>query len=336
MTVSELAVKCLGFSGACLTYGLAETEAGFRQQLRSGDMALKSFLLTPVLLVLTAISCLALVRLIGGDPVMPWFGVLLAAAPLPGFVSVLMLAKPSGRTSRHLPGLLFVTALGVALAVLSGPASGWGPAILASAAALAFLWYDFIYSDLGRTPSVTLRQGGPLPEFDVQNLDGAPVSSRDFLGGRTLILFYRGNWCPLCMAQVNELAARYRALSEMGVDVVLISPQPQTQTEALALRFDVDMKFLTDPDGQAAQSLQIAAPDGTPSGLTLFGYAKDTVLPTVIAIDAEGTIIYLDQTDNYRVRPEPDLFLEIFRGRAAASGDQPVPAPVGSLQEGSA
>ena len=39
---------------------------------------------------------------------------------------------------------------------------------------------------------------------------------------------------------------------------------------------------------------------------------SDTVMPTVIMTDASGTIIFADLTDNYRVRPEPDVFLEVF------------------------
>jgi hypothetical protein len=38
-------------------------------------------------------------------------------------------------------------------------------------------------------------------------------------------------------------------------------------------------------------------------------------MPTVIITDPDGTILFADETDNYRVRPEPGLFLEIVRGQ---------------------
>ncbi|MEM8850781.1 MAG: peroxiredoxin family protein [Pseudomonadota bacterium] len=281
-------------------------------------MALKSLLLTPVLLALSVLSIFALIQIVTGAPFLPWFGVLMASAPLPSFVTTLMVATPMARTSRNLPVLLFITGIGLALTLISTPGASPTPALLAASASLAFLWYDFVYSDLGRTPSGVLRQGAPLPDFTVQDLDGQDVTRDDFLGQRTLFLFYRGNWCPLCMAQIEELAARYRDLTAMGVQIALISPQPHTKTAELARKYDVDMRFLHDPDGRAALSLEIQAPDGTPSGLTLFGYSRDTVLPTVIAAEADGTILYLDQTDNYRVRPEPETFLDIFRTGAPA------------------
>ena len=42
-------------------------------------------------------------------------------------------------------------------------------------------------------------------------------------------------------------------------------------------------------------------------------YPADTVLPTLVVTGPSGKIIYSDQTDNYRVRPEPDIFLAILR-----------------------
>ena len=41
--------------------------------------------------------------------------------------------------------------------------------------------------------------------------------------------------------------------------------------------------------------------------------APDTVMPTVVVTNANGTILFSDQADNYRVRPEPDIFLAILR-----------------------
>jgi hypothetical protein len=35
------------------------------------------------------------------------------------------------------------------------------------------------------------------------------------------------------------------------------------------------------------------------------------VLPTALFINAEGAIVYSDQTSNYRVRPEPEEYLRV-------------------------
>jgi hypothetical protein len=36
-------------------------------------------------------------------------------------------------------------------------------------------------------------------------------------------------------------------------------------------------------------------------------------MPTVLITNPDGTILFADETDNYRVLPEPGLFLESVR-----------------------
>ena len=76
--------------------------------------------------------------------------------------------------------------------------------------------------------------------------------------------------------------------------------------------------FLVDADHEASKRLGIFAKDGLPAGLQVLGYRSDTVWPTVIMTDADGTILFADLTDNYRVRPEPDAFLAVFEARVPA------------------
>jgi peroxiredoxin len=150
--------------------------------------------------------------------------------------------------------------------------------------------------------------------FEATDQNGVSVSSQSILGKPALCMFYRGNWCPLCMAQVKEIAGRYRELSDLGVQVILVSPQPHKNTASLAAKFDVPFTFLTDSGNKVGDVLDIAMANGLPAGMEVLGYDSDTVLPTVIATDANGKILFADQTDNYRVRPESDIFISIFAG----------------------
>ena len=127
------------------------------------------------------------------------------------------------------------------------------------------------------------------------------------------MLFFRGNWCPLCMAQIREIAAQYREIEALGARVLLISPQPQAHTRQLAQKFDVNFLFLQDPHNQVARQLGILSEFGIPTGLEVMGYETEAPMPTVIITDATGTVVWVDETDNYRVRPEPGQFLKVLR-----------------------
>lgn len=171
--------------------------------------------------------------------------------------------------------------------------------------------YEFWYSSFGERSSDILLEGKTLPALVFEQADGSVFETAG-LHKPMVMVFYRGNWCPLCMAQVREIAGQYQQLADKGVEVMLISPQPHTESAALADKFDAPMQFLVDKDNAMAEKLGIKAENGLPAGLQALGYDSDTVMPTVVITDAKGTILLADLTDNYRVRPEPDVFMEVL------------------------
>lgn len=260
----------------------------------------------------------AIVAISAGHARAAWLGASVAALPLP-VLTVWWVLRPVSRTHENLPFAILVSAAGAGVAsweyFIEG-VSGWEPVAAGLAGTLILLIYVFWYSRLGRIPSRKLDVGNKLPPFEVSDADGATVNSSEFTGAPAVLLFYHGNWCPFCMAQIGEIATRYRELAALGVTVAMISPQSAGRTRELAARFDVPIRFLVDDDNKAATELGIAQKFGVPVG-TPGSYDGDTVMPTVIASNAAGTIIFSDQTDNYRVRPEPDTFIAMLR-RAGA------------------
>lgn len=261
------------------------------------------------------IAAYAIYSLVTAGYSLGFVGTLLATVPFLAFISTLMI-KGMARTSANLPVILGLGVLGLALSIynyLLVGESGVPPLALTLLALLGFIAYDFWYSAFGREPSPSLKLGEALPDFPLEEGDGAAVTSASLTGSPALILFYRGNWCPLCMTQIKEIAADYQKLAGFGVQVLLVSPQSHENTKELASRFDVPFRFLVDAGNRAATQLGISIENGVPMGM--MGYDSDTVMPTVIMTDEAGKIIFLDQTDNYRVRPEPSTFLQILADR---------------------
>jgi peroxiredoxin len=256
----------------------------------------------------------------GADPV-AWGGVMLTSAPLMMFISVTMMFKNIARTSARFPLINFLGAVGTALTVWAwyqpGASQFYPPSYLAPVLALVgwggFLLYAYWYSSYERQPSTRIRIGSTLPNFTGRDASGAAMTSAQLTDKPAILMFYRGNWCPLCMAQVKELVSRYKDLSALGVRVALISPQPHSNTEALAKKYDVKFDFLTDEGNAAARVLGIDQDHGLPMGMQMMGYDSETVLPTVIITDKNGKVVWKDETDNYRIRPEPDVYLEVLR-----------------------
>jgi len=230
-------------------------------------------------------------------------------APLAFFIKIFI--SKSARTPRHPVEYSILSGAGLALTMAIsyryGDAAG-AIHIWAGITLLAWLVYLRWYSVFKGRNAPALRVGSALPDFRLETLDGHTVSSESFKARPHLLLFYRGNWCPFCTAQIAELAAAYQRIEALGVTIVLISPQSVKKNLQLAAKFDVPMFFLRDRNNEAAKELGILHQWGTPMGLQVLGYDSDTVLPTVILTNAGGKIVFADQTDNYRVRPQPEVF----------------------------
>lgn len=282
---------------------------------------LKAWFITPAIVLTFSLLVHALANTFADGLSTAWLGAAMAVAPLPILIGYLMLIG-TARTSARLPWLTALALTGLLLSVLVTMQSAdpqWRSVAVAATGVLILIIYVYWYSSFERQPRKSLAVGEPLPEFSVVAADGTRVTSADLTRAPAVLLFYRGNWCPLCMTQIREIAARYHDLAEMGVTVALISPQPAAYSQKLARKFDVPLRFLVDRDNRVAEQLGIDARDGTPKGVP-GAYAADTVMPTVIVVAVGGEIIFADQTDNYRVRPEPETFIEILRNSQSAQG----------------
>ncbi|WP_293375002.1 redoxin domain-containing protein [Nevskia sp.] len=241
----------------------------------------------------------------------PWLGTALACAGPTVFFSHIML-MPRARTSANLNIVIAAGVIGTLLSLLlPGEPSVAAAAIAAAVGLFGSLVYVFWYSRFGAPGNAALTEGGRLPEFTLVE-HGKSFRTAELTAKPALWIFYRGNWCPLCVAQVREIAAQYRELARRGVEVYLVSPQSENASQSLAKQMDAPMRFMTDVGNHAAEALGIKVKDGLPAGFQALGYPSDVPRPTVFITGAGGQVIFCDMTDNYRVRPEPATFLAVL------------------------
>lgn len=268
------------------------TATGLRDDWQAG---VKRYFIIPVMLVNLAVI---VVGVVGG-----WWGPVIAASGqflLFGFIGVKRRARASAAP------VVVLSGAGVVLSFTESTTA----VVLAIVAFALLIIYVVWYSRNQRSPSPALAIGAALPPLEFTDLDGRVVATSEWRGGPTVLLFYRGTWCPLCSVQVRDLADRYREIEQLGARAVLVSPQAATESAKLAARFDAPMTFLVDEGNRAARRLGIQHPGGAPVGVSPQG---ESVLPTAVVIDAEGIVRFAHETDNYRFRPDPALFLDALR-----------------------
>lgn len=230
---------------------------------------------------------------------------------------VLLFRGKKARSSRNLHFLMAMNLTGYAM-VLTDPgmeANPW-PLMLGSLVFFSSIAYIFWYPNLGERKHPNLEAGKKLPRFVLKRPDGTSVQS-DEGGQRRVWVFIQGNWNPVCMAQLRELAANFIDFDRLALKFTVVSLQPADKTAELAKRFETPMDILMDENGQAARNLGLFWADGVPFGLHFLGHGKDTQLPTVLVTNEHGRIVYADFTDNLRIRPEVNHILEAARQKFA-------------------
>src|SRR5215468_7460807 len=106
--------------------------------------------------------------------------------------------------------------------------------------------------------SPLLQNGDIFPELTVQALGGGRLSlPGDLAGSFGVVLFYRGSWCPYCVAQLSAFGRAEAALRELGIKVVALSADDEGAAATLAAKHNIAF-----PIGCGADVDRVAASTG--------------------------------------------------------------------------
>ncbi len=271
---------------------------------------MRRWFITLYLLFLAGLTVAAVVLFFA--EIHPWSaaGLLIAAGSVLAFFVWLLTVKPP-RTSAHPLPVTFGAASGAALAMVADWRYGTDVVWLIPATFVVLVgWIAYLkwYSRLP-APGAAPKAGDRLPLLTLSDPAGREVSSAELAGRPAVLLFYRGNWCPLCTAQIREVAGHWQKIAAAGGELWLISSQSADETRKIAERFAIPARFLRDAGNRAAHLLGIEAKGATPAGMALLGHTKDAALPAVIVVNRQGVIRYIEIAANYRLRPEPESYL---------------------------
>ncbi len=153
---------------------------------------------------------------------------------------------------------------------------------------------------------------------------GKPQSLNALLAEQnTVLVFYRGGWCPYCNLQLAGLRDITPALQKLGYRVVAISPQaPEAAAKSEQSTQDAALNYqlYSDDSLQAMQAFGVAYyMDGKTEqtyknsyGIKLtYDASGQAVLPVpaVFILDRSGTVQFSYSHINYKTRLQPRLLL---------------------------
>lgn len=160
--------------------------------------------------------------------------------------------------------------------------------------------------------------GEKLPEATLKDKDGNDVELYKILSEKpTVLVFYRGDWCPYCNMQLTELSKIENEILSLGYQIVAISPDDFLNLKNTEEKDEVRYRLLSDNDGNFITEIGIAfrADELTKAYLTAKTRGEPTEIlpvPTVMVIDKEANILFEYISPKYSHRINSKLLMAVL------------------------
>ncbi len=133
------------------------------------------------------------------------------------------------------------------------------------------------------------------------------------IGRPTIVLFYRGGWCPYCNAQLSDLRLVEPKLRQHGFEIVFLSTDRPAILYSSLKAENIHYTLLSDSTLEAAKAFHIAyrLDEATLAKMQGYGIDLDATtgealhelpVPSVFIIDTTGVIRYVYSNPDYTVR----------------------------------
>jgi peroxiredoxin len=168
-----------------------------------------------------------------------------------------------------------------------------------------------------------LPVGGSVPDAGLKTLDGQDVRLKDLLKGKpTVLIFYRGGWCPYCNLQMEQLVKLEPKLLALGFQILAISPdKPEKLRESLE-KHHLNYTLLSDKGFAVSRAFGLAYQLDLPTAEAMKKHGVDLLAatgtdkgwlpaPAAYVLDAKGTVHFVFTNPDIRVRVDGEtLFHE--------------------------
>ena len=172
-------------------------------------------------------------------------------------------------------------------------------------------------------PAGIATPGTVMPDGALLDVNANPTTLAETRHGKAaVVVFYRGAWCPFCNLALHTYQAQLApTLAERGIALIAISPQKPDGSLSMQEKNELTFAVVSDPANQVASKLGIITAPGddvrgaqAELGLDLAHVNADgsynLPMPTVVIVDAAGTIRWIDVHPNYTERTEVPVILD--------------------------
>jgi peroxiredoxin len=183
---------------------------------------------------------------------------------------------------------------------------------------------SYVFAQLPERPEdiSPLLIGEKIPDINIETVEGMSVSTPTVLGsGKSILIFYRGGWCPYCNTHLNEVGRIEADLQELGYTIVAISPDAPENLRKSIDKNKLTYTLLSDKHGALARATGLAfkAPSNYEKLLKEnqgSGNELHLPVPALFIVDEKSEILFEYINPNYKTRISGDLLLAVARSLA--------------------
>lgn len=188
-----------------------------------------------------------------------------------------------------------------------------------------------------------LAVGASVPVLTLQTADGKAVDLRKAIAKKpTVLIFYRGGWCPFCNIHLGQLQEAHPGLIDMGYQVLAISPDRPAKLGESVEKGDLVYTLLSDSSMAAAKAFGIAfrVDDGTLEKYKGYGIDLEETsgeshhllpVPAVFIVGKDGVVRFAYANADYKIRLQPEALLAAAKGALGEIVKLPAPRQSGGM-----
>lgn len=163
--------------------------------------------------------------------------------------------------------------------------------------------------------------GTKIPDVTVTDINGNTIDLIDRVSGKpSILIFYRGGWCPYCNLQLSKLQKIDSSLKSLGYEILAISPDRPEELRKSIEKNNLGYTLFSDSSMNASLQFGIAfkVADETIEKYKSYDIDLESSsglkhhllpVPSVFILGTDGVIKFEYTNPNYKIRLEPEALL---------------------------
>lgn len=159
-----------------------------------------------------------------------------------------------------------------------------------------------------------IKVGETIADITVRLSDGSEVTTTSlFEEQKSVLVFYRGGWCPYCNKHLAALKSVENDLVELGYRILAVSPDRPEKLQTSTAKHDLKYVLLSDSKMELTKSAGLAFQLADAEVAKLKGYGMDLEessgenhhllpVPAIFVVNEKGQVLYRYYNADYKTR----------------------------------